>query len=70
MTTEEFIQQFIRDIGDDTWTTEQVKDYFENKGIAPLEILGSLLNIPGIHNLNGRVWYSTKVVKLPPNQPH
>lgn len=70
MTTEEIIQQFIRDIGDDTWTTEQVKDYFENKGITPSEILGSLFNTPGIHNLNDCFWYSMEVVKLPPNHPH
>ena len=70
MTTEEVIQQFIQKIGDNTWTTEQVKDYFENMGITPSEILGSLFNTPGIHNQNGRVWYSMKVVKLPPNQPH
>lgn len=70
MTTEEIIQQFIQDIGNDTWNTEQVNTYFVNKGINPSEIWGSLLNTPGIHNLNGSVWYSTEVVKLPPNQPH
>lgn len=70
MTTEEVIQQFINDIGDEKWNLDQVSAYFENMGIAPSEILGSLFNTTGIHNQNGTVWYCMKVVKLPPNQPH
>ena len=70
MTTEQVIQQFIQAIGNSTWTEQQVCNYFTGIGIEPQEILGALYSTPGIHNRNGNVWYSTAVVKLPPNQPH
>ena len=70
MTTEEVIQQFISDIGDNTWYEDEVKQYFQNLGIEPREILGSLFSTPGIHYIEGKVWYDKGVVKLPPNQPH
>lgn len=70
MTTEEVIQQFIADLGDETMSEEEVEQYFQNLGIEPREILGSLFSTPGIHHLNGKVWYDNGVVKLPPNRPH
>ena len=70
MTTEEVIQQFISDIGDNTWSEDEVILYFQNLGIELREILGSLYSAPGIHKLDGKISYKKGVVKLPPNQPH
>ena len=69
-TTEEVIQQFIADVGDEAMSAEEVEQYFQNLGIELREILGSLFSTPGIHHLNGKVWYDNGVVKLPPNHPH
>ena len=70
MTTEEVIQQFINYLGDKKMTEDEVIRYFLNLGIEPNEILGWLFSTPGIHNINGLIWYDNGVAKLPPNQPH
>ena len=51
-------------------TEDGVIRYFMNLGIEPNEILGWLFSTPGIHNINGLIWYDNGVAKLPPNQPH
>lgn len=49
MTTTELIQQFIQDIGNNTWSEQDVIRYFAEMGIEIDEILGSLVSTPGIH---------------------
>lgn len=70
MKAEEVILQFINYLGNNIMSENEVKQYFQNLGIEPREILGWLFRTSGIHNLNGYVWYDDGGAKLPPNQPH